>query len=339
MRVHSRNRTLATRYRPFGATGLRISELVFGAGAVGGILIRADDDTRREAIRRALAGGVNWIDTAASYGDGRSEEALGWLLREIDESPHVSTKFRIDPASGEDIGGQIERSLHASLERLQRDRVDLLQLHNPVMPEAGRRSLGVAEILGSGGVADSLERMVEQGLTGQIGFTALGDSGACRQVIESGRFAAAQVYHNLLNPSAGRAMPPSWSGFDFENLIESCVDRGLAVLNIRVLAAGVIATDRRHGREGGLFPGADVETDERRTAAVFAELKDRYGTRAQTAIRYALANRGVSGVLVGIAEVEQIDEALGAVELGPLPEDALALLDALYAGDFGLTDG
>ena len=98
------------RYRPFGKTDLEISELVYGAGAVGGLLIRAEDEARREAIRRALAGGVNWIDTAPSYGNGASETALGWLLDEVDERPHVSTKVGIDPASG-DISGQVERSL------------------------------------------------------------------------------------------------------------------------------------------------------------------------------------------------------------------------------------
>ena len=322
--------------RPFGDTGLLISELVFGGGAVGGILINGDDETRREAIRRALAGGINWIDTAPSYGAGRSEQALGWLLEEVDERPHLSTKFHIDLESREQVASQVERSLHESLTRLRRDAVDLLQLPNRVMPEPGRRSLGVAQILGRGGVADSLERMIEQGLTRYTGFTALGDAAACREVIESGRFASAQVYHNLLNPSAGRAMPAAWSGYDFQNLMASCAEHGVAVMNIRVLAAGVIATDTRHGREGALVPGTDVAQDEARTGAVFAELRERYGTRAQTAIRYALSNPHVSGVLVGIAETGQIDEALAAIELGPLPDDALSLLDGLYAKDFGI---
>ena len=324
------------RLRPFGRTGLEISELVFGGGAVGGILIQSDADTRREAIRLALRGGVNWIDTAAAYGDGRSEESLGWLLREVDESPYVSTKFRIDPQSSEETASQIERSLEASLIRLQREQVDLLQLHNPVMPETGKRSLGVAPILGTDGVADATDRLVEQGLIRHIGFTALGDPAACRAIIASGRFASAQVYHNLLNPSAGRAMPARWTGYDFENTIHRCAEHGVAVMNIRVLAAGVIATDRRHGREGAIVPGTEVSSDEERTAAVFAELGDRYGTRAQTAMRYALSNAHVSGVLVGIAEVDQIDEALTAIELGPLPDEALAQLEHLYEFDFGL---
>ena len=63
--------------RRFGRSGISVSEVVFGAGAVGGILIHKDDATKRAAIHRAIAGGINWIDTAAQYGNGKSEEALG----------------------------------------------------------------------------------------------------------------------------------------------------------------------------------------------------------------------------------------------------------------------
>ena len=70
------------KHRTFGRSGIKVSEIIFGAGAVGGILVHKDDATKREAIRRALSGGINWIDTAAAYGNGKSEEALGWLLPE-----------------------------------------------------------------------------------------------------------------------------------------------------------------------------------------------------------------------------------------------------------------
>ena len=71
--------------RPFGNTGLQVSELILGAGYVGGIVIHADDETRRTLMRRLLEAGINWIDTAESYGQGASEEALGWLLAELPE--------------------------------------------------------------------------------------------------------------------------------------------------------------------------------------------------------------------------------------------------------------
>ncbi len=324
------------KYRDFGNSGLRVSELIFGAGAVGGILIDPDDDTKRAALRKALDGGVNWIDTAASYGQGRSEQNLGWLLKEIDETPYLSTKFSVDPEAG-DIPGQIEQHMEESLTRLQRDSVDLFQLHDRVSTERGwfQGSLSVEDVLGAGGVADGLDRLREQGLTRLIGFTATGETPALHEVVRSRRFDSAQVYYNLLNPSAGRPVPAGWATHDYGNLIATCADNGVAVMNIRVLAAGVIATDVRHGREMPVGPGADVAADERRTAMVVEALGDEYGARAQFAVRYALCNPGVSGVLVGFAELEHIDLALGAVEMGPLPEEAMDRLDRLISTDFG----
>ena len=120
------------RTRRFGRSGLQVSQVVFGAGYVGGIIVLADDETRRRVLRRALDAGINWIDTAPLYGQGRSEEALGWLLAEVKEKPYLSTKVRLDLSKPGDLPGQIERSLHESLKRLRRDSVDLLQLHNAI---------------------------------------------------------------------------------------------------------------------------------------------------------------------------------------------------------------
>src|SRR5678816_1732096 len=94
--------------RTFGRSGIQVSEIVFGAGSVGGILVHKDEATKREAIRRALAGGINWIDTAAQYGNGKSEESLGWLIPESGRNPYLSTKFQLDVDHLEDIPAQIE---------------------------------------------------------------------------------------------------------------------------------------------------------------------------------------------------------------------------------------
>ncbi len=326
------------KYRPYGNTGLEISEIVFGAGAVGGILIDANDDTRRTAIRTALDRGINWIDTAASYGQGRSETALGWLLKELsdDEQPYLSTKFSVDPDQG-DIPGQIERSMGESLGRLNRESVDVFQLHNRVSEQRGwfQGSLGIDDVLGKDGVAEGLQRLVDQELTRFIGFTATGESSAIHKVIESERFNSAQVYYNLLNPSAGRAVPTGAKAYDFDNIIDKCAAHGVAVMNIRVLAAGVIATDVRHGREVPVALGADVPADEESTRLIVEALGDSQGTRAQLAVRYALSNPNVSGVLVGMAELDHLDQALGAQELGPLSDDVLVRIHALVDTDFG----
>lgn len=118
--------------RSFGGTGIKVSEVIFGAGSVGGILVYKDDATKREALRRAFAGGINWADTAAQYCNGKSEESLGWLLPESATTPYLSTKFQLDVENLADIPAQIEERLRASLARLKRSSVDVLQLHNRI---------------------------------------------------------------------------------------------------------------------------------------------------------------------------------------------------------------
>jgi D-threo-aldose 1-dehydrogenase len=313
------------RYRTFGRTGLQVSELVFGGGWVGGILIHQDAETRHAAIERALDAGINWIDTAPSYGDGESERALGWLLQDVADRPYLSTKVRLDLSRLDDITGQVKQSIEESLSRLRCDSVELLQLHNPIGPQTADQLIGIDQVLGEDGVADALDRMRELGLTRFTGITAIGDTGACREVIASGRFDSAQVYYNILNPS---------DGHDFRGLIAACKDNGVAVMNIRVLAAGVLATDQRHGREIPMMPQAAIPTEEVRARAVWRRLDERYGTRAQTAIRFALANSRIDCVVVGLAELSHLEEALAAAEIGPLPDEALSELREVYERGF-----
>ncbi|MEQ9641066.1 MAG: aldo/keto reductase [Alphaproteobacteria bacterium] len=324
------------RNRRLGRTGLQVSELTFGGGWVGGILIDADDDTRRECLKRALDAGVNWIDTAPSYGQGASETALGWLLKEIpaDQRPGLGTKVRLDTSDLSDIAGQVERSVHDSLKRLDMDRVDLLQLHNPLLAETAPDRIGIDKLLERGGVLDALETVQAQGLTRFLGFTAVGEAPACVAAIESGRFDTAQVYYNMIAPTAATGSPPGWTGPVQDGVLDACRARDLGVLVIRVFAAGVLATDVRHGREVQIFDAADVSVEERRAAAVFKVLGDKYGTRAQTALRFALSNTDVSTVIFGLASLDHLDEALKAAEMGPLPDEALAELDKLWKADF-----
>lgn len=323
------------KHRTFGRSGIKVSEVVFGAGAVGGILVHKDDDTKREAIRRALAGGINWIDTAAQYGNGKSEQSLGWLLPETGGTPYLSTKFGLDVANLNDIPARIEESLKASLARLKRSSVDLLQLHNRIGPTPGGRVMTVEQILGKNGVADGLERLRDHGLIRHMGITAIGEAASVCEVIRSGRFDSAQVYYNLLNPSAGRSMPQAWTGQNMRGIVAACRDNNVAVMAIRIFAAGVIATDERTGRESVLIADTSVAEDERKTKALFDAIGSEHGTRAQVALRFVLSNPDVSCAVIGSAELHHIDEALEAAHMGPLPPEVLARLDSLYETDFG----
>jgi L-galactose dehydrogenase/L-glyceraldehyde 3-phosphate reductase len=331
------------KHRTFGRSGIKVSEVIFGAGAVGGVIIHKDDATKREAIRRALAGGINWIDTAAQYGNGKSEEALGGLLPPESNmhgatpgsSPYVSTKFGLDVGNLKDIPAQIEQSLMASLARLKRSSVDLLQLHNRIGSKPGGRVMTVEQILGKNGVADGLERLREKGLIRHTGITAIGETASVCEVIRSKRFDSAQVYYNLLNPSAGRSMPGAWTGQNMGGIIAACRANDVAVMAIRIFAAGVIASDERTGRESVLIADTSVAEDERKSKAVFEAIGTDQGTRAQVALRFVLSNPDISCAIIGSAELHHVDEALQAAAMGPLAPDVLARLDALYGSDFG----
>ncbi len=319
--------------RPLGATGIEISAIVFGAGAVGGAVFRGEPADRVETVRRALDAGVNWIDTAPGYGDGQSEQNLGGILAELGARPRLSTKVRLTPDELDDIPAAARASLDRSLQRLQRSHVDLIQLHNRILLQRDEASgaVGIDDVLGTGGVADAFDELRRAGLADFAGFTALGDVGALHQIVESGRFQTAQVYHNVLNPSATRPVPPAFSALDYRELARVAAHRGVGVLNIRVLAAGAIGGQPVRGR--AISPGSQPERDAERAARVAVALEGEPGTLAQQAIRFALGQRGISGVLVGFSNPEQVDDAVAAATLPPLGARSQARLEALYATD------
>ncbi|HET8628862.1 MAG TPA: aldo/keto reductase [Thermomicrobiales bacterium] len=321
--------------RPLGRTGLTVSALGYGAGSIGGLMVRGDAAEQAAAVARALAAGVTYFDTAPGYGDGRSEENLGQALREAGARWRVvvGTKVRLAPADLADPAAAIRRSIEASLRRLGRDAVDLLQLHNP-LALAGRaadaaevasgRTLDVAAALD--GVAEGLRAVVRDGLAGHAGFTGLGDAAATREVARSGRFATVQCYFNALNPSAGFA-GASGGGQDFAGLIDAAAGAGLGVIAIRCLAAGALAAQpERHANAGDpgapLAGGAEYARDLARAGAI-ARLAADAGLEGplELALRFALSKPGVSTALVGYSDLPQLESALRWAERGPLPDD------------------
>jgi L-glyceraldehyde 3-phosphate reductase len=324
--------------RRFGRTGLKVPALTFGGGWVGGLLIRGSEAEREAVLDRALAAGIDWIDTAAQYGNGISEQVIGQWLRKVPEArrPRVSTKFNIDNSVG-DFAGQVERSVATSLKRLGLARVPVLILHSRIVDdtakERDKRSLNPAEILSSGGVADIMDGLRRQGLCDWIGLTGLGDPAALHAVIDSGRFDVAQVYYNMLNATAARPAEPGWNSTNFDGLLERCAVRDMGVMGIRIFAAGHLASNVRHGREMPITVNAENAAEEARARAALAVLGTRYGTAAQAALRFGLACNLLSTIVVGIGEPSHLEEAIAAEQMGPLPVDAVEKLETLRLSD------
>jgi aryl-alcohol dehydrogenase-like predicted oxidoreductase len=319
-----------------GRTGLEISEIAFGGGDTGGILIRGEEAACVATLTRAVKGGINWIDTAALYGNGASEAAIGRYIGALSPRPQISTKVRIERDDMADLRGAIERSLTDSLKRLRTDRVALFQLHNQLGEAVGGRpGLPVEDVIGRGGVADIFSHLKQQGLFQASGITAAGETRACLDVINSGRFDCAQVYYNAINPSAAwKRAPQTWGAQDFSGIMAACWNQNMGVLAIRVFAGGPLASTKRPEKLAVLTSGTDIDNEMRCAAAVHQVLGLNYGTPAQAALRFVLGNRDLTARVIGISSFLDLNDALLAVEQGPLPAAALAQLKELWATDF-----
>jgi aryl-alcohol dehydrogenase-like predicted oxidoreductase len=317
--------------RTLGRTGIAVSALGFGCGSVGGLLVRGDPAEQTRAVARALEAGITYFDTAPSYGDGRSEENLGRVLKDLRawERVVVGTKLRLGLADMADPETVVRGSVAASLRRLGRDAVDLVQLHNRVVaaPTDAEGALPLDAVRGP--VAAAMRRLVDDGLARAVGFTGLGEAGAVDALARAGVLDTVQVYFNALNPSAGFAGAAGGEQ-DFGGLIDTAAGAGLGVIAIRVLAAGALAAREERaayagGTGGALIAGGGYAHDLERARTVAATLAATLGLEGplELAVRFALSKPGISTVLVGFSDTAQLEEALRWAERGPLPDDAV----------------
>jgi aryl-alcohol dehydrogenase-like predicted oxidoreductase len=327
-------------YRTIGKTGVEISEIGFGCGNNAVLMVKASREEQLKAVRHALELGINFFDTAFAYGLGKSEENLGGILRELGAEPVISTKIRLEADCVGDVKAATLRAVEAGLARLQRGRVDFVQLHTRVTLARGmgkRFSLTPQDVLGPDGVIDGFKAMRDRGKVGHFGFSGLGDPSALHELVDSGEFQGFQAYYNLLNPSAGQRVPPSVSAQDYGLIIDRAAAKGMGAFVIRVLAAGALTADP--GAGGGsspepLSPGSDYALDLQRAQKVKAALGVSGKELTQAAIRFGLMKREVSTVLVGFSNTTHIDEAVACSGAPALTADEMAKMKQLWETDF-----
>ena len=226
--------------RVFGRTGMQLSVLGFGCGAVGGLMVRGDPADQERTIARAIAAGVNYFDTAVQYGNGESEKNLGRVLQKLKPANvAVGTKVRLPPSEFDRIADAVTMSLEGSLARLRLDRVDIFHLHNAITETGGEMALSVRQVLDD--VVPAFERLRQQGKTRFLGITAVGDTAALHQVIDARAFDSAQVVYSMLNPSAAEELPTNYPAQDYGRLFDHTKAAGVGVVGIRVLAGGALS--------------------------------------------------------------------------------------------------
>jgi aryl-alcohol dehydrogenase-like predicted oxidoreductase len=316
--------------RPLGRTSALISEIGFGCGNVGGLMIRADPGERVRAVARAIELGINYFDTAAQYGDGESERKLGAVLAELKPDVLVGTKLRLGP---EDIAGghaAIRSHFEASLSRLGRDSVDILYYHGRVRSPGGPPGRGGGltpeEVLGP--LLDSFRRFREERRVRFLAFTGLGDTEAVLEVIRAGVFDTFHCYFSAVNPSAGYPVSADFEPQDMGRMIDHAAAAGMGAIAIRILAAGALGgEEERHplagGTSGALISGTDYESDVQRAAHLRPIADELDVALPELAIRFALSKPGVASALVGFSSLEQIEVACRAAEAGPLPAEVV----------------
>ena len=319
-----------------GRTDLNVSEVVLGGGWVGGLFIDPSYEVMEKALETSIESGINWIDTAETYSEGQSEKNIGDLLSAlpVKDKFYISSKARLDPKSSESFGSQIDRKLDNSLKRLKTDKLDLYQLHNKITFEEGVETLTPTQILEKNGVCDIMEKIKEDSRVDHIGLTALGDTKPIRDVVNTGCFDTAQIYYNLLNPTATFKEKGIWNDQDFSNLVSDCQTQNMGILGIRVFAAGLLATDIRHGREIPVTHMIDIKEEERRVQRIYKVVGQTYGNRAQLAVRYGLSAESLHCTVLGLATLEHLQNAIQAVEMGPLPKDVLEKILELQKSNF-----
>lgn len=313
--------------RGLGRTGLEVSLLGYGCGAVGGLMTKGDPADQERAVARAIELGINYFDTAPQYGDGASERNTGRVLKVLRADVILGTKVRIKPTERGRIGEAVTASLEASLQRLGRDSVDLFQLHNLIAENGDDLRLPADVVLGE--VVPAFERLRRQGKTRFIGITALGDTASLERVVDARVFDTAQVAYNLLNPSAGATLPHDYPAHDYRGLLSRTEPAGIGVINIRVLAGGALSgTSARHALGAPVVEpigsGRDYATDARRATRLEALVREGHAhSLVDAGLRFAIANKAVATVLVGYSTLDHLEYAASAIARGPLSDAAL----------------
>ncbi|WP_042461579.1 aldo/keto reductase [Neobacillus dielmonensis] len=314
------------KYRALGNTGLKVSEVSFGTWAIGGSWGKTNDEEALKALQYAIDQGVNFFDTADVYGNGHSEDLLAKATKGKEDQIYIATKFCrqgdiTDPNnySYETISSYCD----ASLKRLQREAIDLYQIHCPA-----------TEILRDGEVFHVLDRLQKEGKIRNYGVSveSVEEGLIC---LEHPNVKALQVIFNIF-----RQKP-------LEELFPKAYEQGVGILARVPLASGLLTgkftkehvfeqDDHRRYNESGesfnvgeTFAGVGFKNG--------VELADQLKwigkgrpSMASAALRWILDQKEVSCVIPGFKNVQQIDSNLQALDTVSFTQEELDKLKNFY---------
>ncbi|HET7094298.1 MAG TPA: aldo/keto reductase [Thermomicrobiales bacterium] len=302
--------------KPFGTAGFAVPPIAVGCAPLGNMpeafAYGVSEEDALATVRAALASPIPYIDTAALYGDGESERRVGLVLREVGGLPAnavLQTKQGRDPQNNDYSGETVKRRMERSLELLDRDRIEIVYLHDPEWTT-------FEAAMAPGGPVDVLQRFKEQGVIGHLGVAG-GPIDLEIRYVETGIFDAV-ITHNrytLLNRSA-------------DPLLDLASQRGLAVLNAAPYGSGVLAKGPdAYPRYAYQDAPAEMLDRVRQLAAICA----RHNVPlTAAALQFSTRDPRITATIVGMSRPERIQQTIDYAT-HPIPD---ALWDELAAIPF-----
>jgi aryl-alcohol dehydrogenase-like predicted oxidoreductase len=323
-------------YRRFGSSDVEVSEIGYGAWGISGVQWEgAEDDESIRALHRAIDLGLNFIDTAAAYGEGHSERLVGRVVRERAERVYVASKVppknltwpAAEGSRVEDVfpGEHVRRMTERSLENLGLEALDLQQFH-----------VWLDDWLGQGDWLETVEQLKSEGKIRLFGVSINDHQPeSALQVVESGIVDSVQVIFNVFDQSPLDALFPA------------CAENGVAVI-VRVALdegglTGTITPDTE-------FPEGDFRNDyfggerkrevQEHVEAICADLGISSRQVAETALRFVLSEPAVSTVIPGMRSVRNVERNTAVGDGRGLPPEQVEKLRGhrwdrdFYAGSF-----
>ena len=300
--------------RPLGPTGLQVAPICIGCAPLGDMpetfAYSVAEEQALTMLRAAFASPLNYLDTAASYGDGESERRIGVALRELGGLPAgyvVATKADRHPQTGDFSGEQIKRSVERSLKLLGLDRIQLMYIHDP-------EHTTFENVMGLGGPLEVLQRFQEQGVIAHLGISG-GPVDMLIRYVETGAFAALETHnrYTLLNRSADR-------------LLGIAAARGMAVHNAAPYGSGMLAKGPdAYPRYAYQTASTELLDRARRLAAICQE----HGVPLPAAaLQFSLRDPRVTSTVVGMTRAERLAQTLELAQ-HRIPDELWARLDAV----------
>ncbi len=316
----------------FGAL-FPVSTLTLGGGGLGMLWGQTTFEECVATVQAAVAAGINLLDLAPRYGDGKAESVVGHAFGgRFPADLYVTSKCNLGNPAPEQVYAVFRQSIEHSLRLLQRDHLDIFFLHSNIVPDdhpmwrAPDANRFTSLSLFRSHVRPALQKLIQEGLINAWGITGIGHPSAIIAVLaEDPRPAAVQCIANLLDSPGGLKFYPEPARP--RDIIAAARQNGVGVMGIRAVQAGALtaAIDRP-------LPADHPEVRDYQRTAGFRTLCAEVGQDpAVIAHRYALG-MPIDTLVLGIKNRRELESCIAAAQAGPLPKDLVAQIDSVVTG-------